>query len=103
NGETLTAKQVILAVGITHFAYTPELLEGLPSEFASHSFKHANPESLRARSVAVIGAGSSAIDLAGLLQEARADVQLIARDKELKFHSRTATDKPRSLWQQVRS
>jgi thioredoxin reductase len=103
SGETLTAKRVILAVGITHFAYTPALLEKLPAEFASHSFQHSDPESLRGRSVAVIGAGSSAIDLAGLLYEAGADVQLVARDEALKFHSRMQTDKPRSLWQQVRS
>jgi thioredoxin reductase len=103
NGETLTAKRVILAVGITHFAYTPESLGKLPAEFASHSFQHSDPESLRGRSVAVIGAGSSAIDLAAILHEAGVDVQLVARGEALKFHSRMQTDKPRSLWQQVRS
>jgi thioredoxin reductase len=103
SGEALTAKQVIFAVGITHFAYTPELLQSLPPEFASHSFQHADPEAFRGRKVAVIGAGASAIDLASLLHEVGVDVQIIARDEELKFHNRTATDKPRSLWQQVRS
>jgi Pyridine nucleotide-disulphide oxidoreductase len=94
---------VILAVGITHFGYVPANLRHLPSEFLSHSFQHSELESFRGRSVAVIGAGSSAIDLAGLLHEAGADVQLIARDKALKFHERMPMDKPRSLWQQVRS
>ena len=78
-GETLTAKRVILAVGITHFAHVPANLRHLPSEFLSHSFQHSELESFRGRSVAVIGAGSSAIDLAGLLHEAGADVQLVAR------------------------
>lgn len=103
DGETLTAKRVVAAVGITHFAYTPAMLEQLPLEFVTHSFHHADLGSFRGRSVVVIGAGSSAIDLAGLLHEAGADVQLIARRKELKFHSKLPTDKPRSLWQQVRS
>jgi hypothetical protein len=102
-GETLTAKRVILAVGITHFSYVPPQLRQLPSEFLSHSFQHSELASWRGRSVAVIGAGSSAIDLAGLLHEAGADVQLVARDKALKFHIRMQMDKPRSLWQQVRS
>jgi len=101
DGERLTAKRVILAVGVTHFAYTPAELRHLPPEFASHSFQHADPTAFRGRSVAVIGAGSSAIDLAALLHEAGADVQLIARDKELKFHSKT-TKQNRSLWQQLR-
>jgi thioredoxin reductase len=102
-GETLTARRVVLAVGITHFAHIPESLQHLPSEFLSHSFQHSDPESFRGRSVAVIGAGSSAIDLAGLLHEAGAEVQLVARDKALKFHEKMPMDKPRSLWQQIRS
>jgi Pyridine nucleotide-disulphide oxidoreductase len=102
-GEAVTAKRVILAVGITHFGHTPASLQHLPSEFLSHSFQHSDPQSLRGRSVAIIGAGSSAIDLAGLLHEAGAEVQLVARDTALKFHEKMPMDKPRSLWQQVRS
>ena len=45
--------------------------------------------------------GASALDLAGLLREAGADVQLVTRGEELHFHSQP-TGKPRSLWQQVR-
>src|ERR1700690_2743216 len=33
NGETFTARRVILAVGITHFEYVPGNLANLPSEF----------------------------------------------------------------------
>jgi thioredoxin reductase len=103
NGEAFNAREVILAVGITHFSYTPEVLQPLPAEYVSHSFQHSDPESFRERRVAVIGAGSSAIDLASLLHDAGSDVQIIARAEELKFHSRGSTDKPRSLWQQLRS
>jgi hypothetical protein len=103
NGETLMAKRVILAVGITHFRHVPANLQHLPSEFLSHSFQHSELESFRGRSVVVIGAGSSAIDLAGLLYEADADVQLVARSKTLVFHEKTPMDKARSLWQRARS
>ena len=81
----------------------PANLQHLPSEFLSHSFQHSELESFRGRSVVVIGAGSSAIDLAGLLYEAGADVQLVARVKRLVFHEKMPMDKPRSLWQQARS
>jgi thioredoxin reductase len=101
DGETVTARRVVLAVGITHFEYVPENLANLPPEFLSHSFRHADPERFRGRSVVVIGGGSSAIDLAGLLHEAGAKVELVARRTALKFHS-GPLDKPRSWWQQFR-
>ncbi len=101
NGETVTARRVVLAVGITHFEYVPENLVHLPPEFLSHSFRHTDPEAFRGRSVVVIGGGASAIDLAAVLREADADVQLVARQSALKFHS-TPTGKPRSRWQQIR-
>jgi len=101
NGETFTARRVVLAVGITHFEHVPESLSNLPPQFLSHSFRHADPETFRGRNVVVIGGGASAIDLAALLHEAGAEVQLVARQPELKFHS-TPTGKPRSAWQQIR-
>jgi thioredoxin reductase len=101
DGETVKARAVVLAVGITHFAYTPENMLHLPPEFLSHSARHREVEPFRGRNVVVIGAGASAIDLAGLLHEAGADVQLVSRRQSLKFHSRP-TGKPRSLWQQIR-
>jgi cation diffusion facilitator CzcD-associated flavoprotein CzcO len=91
----------VLAVGITHFEYVPSNLANLSPQFLSHSFRHADPGVFKGRNVVVIGGGASAIDLAALLHEAGADVQLVARQPELKFHS-TPTGKPRSAWQQVR-
>lgn len=103
DGEVFEAKRVILAVGITHFAHLPAMLSDLPPELLTHSSEHSDLSHFRGRSVAVLGAGSSAIDLAALLQEIGADVQLVARRTALKFHERMRTDKPRSLWQQMRS
>jgi thioredoxin reductase len=101
DGGTVAVQRVVLAVGITHFEHIPDVLANLPPEFLSHSARHREVETFRGRSVVVIGGGASALDLAGLLHEAGADVQLVSRKKELKFHS-TPTGKPRSWWQQVR-
>ncbi|MGD0136743.1 MAG: NAD(P)/FAD-dependent oxidoreductase [Bryobacteraceae bacterium] len=101
DGETFQARRVVLAVGITHFEYVPENLAHLPPEFVSHSARHREVEPFRGHSVVVIGGGASALDLAGLLREAGADVQLVSRREELKFHSQP-TGKPRSRWQQIR-
>jgi thioredoxin reductase len=101
DGETFEARRVVLAVGITHFEHVPENLAHLPVEFFSHSARHQEVEPFRGRDVVVIGGGASALDLAGLLQEAGANVQLVSRSKELKFHSQP-TGKPRSWWNQLR-
>jgi len=101
DGETVQARTIVLAVGITHFEYVPENLAHLPAEFLSHSARHHEVEPFRGRNVVVIGGGASALDLAGLLHESGAHVQLVSRREELKFHSQP-TGKPRTRWQQIR-
>ena len=88
DGERLRARNVVLAVGITHFDYVPENLAHLPAEFLSHSARHHDVEQFRGRDVVVIGGGSSALDWAALLHEAGAHVQLVARQAALKFHGK---------------
>jgi len=100
-GETVKARRVVVTTGISHFDHIPDALAHLPSEFLSHSSLHHDLEPLRGRKIAVIGGGSSALDLAGLLHQAGIDVQLISRRAALNFHSKP-TGKPRSLWQQIR-
>jgi thioredoxin reductase len=101
DGETVKARRVVLAVGITHFEYIPENLSKLPEDLLSHSARCHDLEPFRNHSVVVIGAGASALDLVGLLHEAGADVELVSRREELNFHNKP-TVKPRSLWQQMR-
>lgn len=101
SGEVFDARNVVLAVGITHFAFVPSVLTGLPSEFVSHSYNHKKLDDLVGQSVAVVGGGASALDLAALLREKGVDVQLISRRESLKFHS-VPTGKPRSRWQRLR-
>src|SRR5579863_1766819 len=100
DGETVKARKVVLAVGITHFEYVPENLSKLPAELVSHSARHRELEKFKNRSIVVIGAGASALDLAGLLHEAGAEVHLVSRRETLNFHNKP-TGKPRSLWQQI--
>jgi thioredoxin reductase len=101
NGETCRVAQVVMAVGVTHFEYIPENLRHLPPEVLSHSARHSEVLPFKGRNVVVLGGGSSALDWAGLLHQAGANVQLVARRKELKFHSKP-TGKPRSRWQKLR-
>jgi thioredoxin reductase len=101
DGESFQARRVVLAVGITHFDYIPENLASLPPEYLWHSSRSSEVAPYRGRKIVVIGGGSSALDWAGLLKEAGADVELVARRTELVFHNKP-TGKPRSLWQEIR-
>ena len=100
-GEICHAAYVVMAVGVTHFEFVPEKLAALPKEFVSHSARHKEVGRLKDKSVVIIGGGASALDLAGLLHEAGVNVQLVARRRELKFHSKP-TGKPRSWWKRMR-
>jgi len=93
-GETVRSRSVVVATGIGSFAYFPPPLRDLPSALVSHSSHHSDVGSLRDRRVAVLGGGSSAIDIAALLKEAGADVELIARTDSLEFHNPPREPRP---------
>jgi cation diffusion facilitator CzcD-associated flavoprotein CzcO len=100
-GERVTARKVVVAVGISHFAYVPPILSVLPEQYVSHSSQHHALEHFRNRNVIVVGAGASALDIAALLHEAGASVQLVARKPKVRFHDPPEKDRP-SLWQRFR-
>ncbi len=102
DGEVFTARKVVLAVGISHFAYTPKVLAGLPSTVFSHSSTLRDLSRFAGKSVAIVGGGASALDLAALLHEAGAKVQVLARRRSVKFHEPPAEGK-RSLLARLRS
>jgi cation diffusion facilitator CzcD-associated flavoprotein CzcO len=79
DGNVTLAERVIVATGLTGSAYRPPAFAGLPSTLAPHSTEIPDPAAFAGRRVAVIGAGQSAVELAVLLGEAGADVELIAR------------------------
>lgn len=99
SGETVCARRVVLAVGISQFNHVPQNLVHLAPELLSHSSKHSNLESFKGRSVVIVGGGASATDLAGLLKDAGADTTLVSR-RPLRFHT-APSGQPRALWQQL--
>src|SRR6266852_6499634 len=62
DGELVTARKVVAAVGISHFQYVPPVLSALPEEFVTHSSRHTSFGRFKGRDVTVIGAGASALD-----------------------------------------
>ncbi len=92
SGEQVLARHVVLAVGVSCFAYTPPVLASLPNGVVSHSYHHRTVEQYRDRNVVVVGAGSSAIDLAWQLHDEGASVRIVARTDRLAFNSTPSPD-----------
>jgi thioredoxin reductase len=101
DGERLTAKNIVMAVGLTHFAHVPPALAALPEEFVTHSSRHHTLDRFRGRKVVVVGAGASALDIAALLHQDGIPVQVVARRKSIHFHSPPPSKRP-SFWRQLR-
>ena len=98
-GETLRASRLIVAAGISHFSYVPPVLRGYPPGLVSHSSMHSDAARFKGQTVAIIGGGASAVDLAALMHEADVDVRLIARRASIGFHA--PSHEPRSLVSRV--
>lgn len=86
NGEVFKARRVVVAVGLTYFEHVPDELRALPEEYLTHSSRHRDVGQFKGKDVAIVGAGASALDLAALLHQAGASVQVIARVPKIRFH-----------------
>ena len=102
NGDVIGARRVVVAVGLTYYEYMPDELAALPREAVSHSSRHGNLEKFKGREVAVVGAGASALDIAAILHEVGASVQLIARVPKLKYHDPPENTEP-TWFDQIRN
>jgi hypothetical protein len=102
DGELVFAARVVIAVGITHYADMPQEFAGLPEAFASHSSRHRDLNKFSGKRVIVVGAGASALDIAALLVEAGASVELVARNRRVYFHN-PPTGRRRTIWERLRA
>lgn len=93
DGRAVTARRVVLATGVEHFAYTPPILSGLAS--VSHTSTITEPAEFSGQRVAVIGRGQSALESAALMRESGADVEVIARSRSVVWNGPPlAPDRP---------
>src|SRR5208337_254906 len=59
NGRCVSARRVVMAVGLTHYKFLPPELSGLPETLVTHSSKHSTVDQFRGREVTLVGAGAS--------------------------------------------
>ena len=79
DGEEFTANRVVVAAGVSPFAWRPRQFVGLPQELVSHTFDWPSLGDVPGRHITVIGAGQSALESAALLHEHGAEVELLVR------------------------
>jgi FAD-dependent urate hydroxylase len=79
DAEPVEARNVVIATGVLPHSHISAELSGLPSDLISHTADHHQFDRFRGRRVAVVGAGSSALETAALLHETGCDVQLVVR------------------------
>lgn len=80
-GEVLAARKLVLATGQdgTGEWWMPDFVRALPADRRAHTCEMIDFERLRGRTVAVLGAGASAMDNAAVALEHGADVHLFCR------------------------
>jgi thioredoxin reductase len=101
DGDGCFARRVVVATGIGAFQHLPEALRPLPRELARHSFGVHELRQFQGRDVTILGAGSSALDLAGILHERGISVRLVARKPKLQWAGEPLPEH-RSLYQRIR-
>ena len=87
DGDEMLAKRVVVAAGIGNFAHVPAVFAGLGDERVVHSSQLQDVDAFAGKRVAVVGGGQSALEGAALLREGGADVDLIVRERRIRFLS----------------
>jgi len=83
DGSSLAARRAVLSLGLRSFAQMPAALRGMSKPHVIHSGEFGSYEWARNKSVAIVGAGQSAVGLAALFNEIGAHVHLLVRGPEL--------------------
>lgn len=85
NGSVVFARRVVIAAGIGSFAWRPPVFDGFPSSLVSHTSEHRQLQGFSGKEVLVIGSGQSALETAALLSEGGAEVEIIARARQIRW------------------
>jgi pyridine nucleotide-disulfide oxidoreductase len=83
--EVVVATRLVIAAGIGSFAWVPAQFAGLPNSLASHASEHRPFRCYSGKRVLVVGGGQSALESAALLYENGAEVQIVARARQIRW------------------
>jgi hypothetical protein len=100
SGERLYARNIVSATGLSGLAQIPDELRNLGPDRMKHTFV-VDYGALRGKTVAVIGAGASAIEAGALVQESGGSSEVFVRGPEAVFHGRSPRVRP--LWDRMKN
>ncbi|GAB7055077.1 MULTISPECIES: NAD(P)-binding domain-containing protein [unclassified Paenibacillus] len=85
SGTRFTGAHAIVATGLQHFSYIPDVLSGLPPSLRTHTFGQTEFNRFKGQKVAVIGSGQSAWEAAALLHLAGCEAELLFRRDAVRY------------------
>jgi FAD-dependent urate hydroxylase len=101
SGEDLRSRKVVVCTGLSGLARVPDVLRKLGPDRMRHTFEISDYSEFRNKTVAVIGAGSSAVEAGALVREAGGCSEVFIRGHEAVFHGRTPRVRP--LWERIKN
>lgn len=99
-GECFNSTRVVCCTGLSGLASIPGQLQDLGPDRMRHTFDISDYDKFRDKSVAVIGAGASAIEAGALVREAGGLSDVFVRGDEAIFHGRAPRVRP--LWRRLK-
>ncbi|MGQ5637651.1 MULTISPECIES: FAD-dependent oxidoreductase [unclassified Streptomyces] len=93
DGRNIAAAAVVVATGLNGLAHVPAALQHLapegigPGALLSHTSHHSDLSCFAGQRVAVVGGGQSALESAALMHEAGARVQVLVRERKVRWGS----------------
>ncbi|HEY0339914.1 MAG TPA: SidA/IucD/PvdA family monooxygenase, partial [Steroidobacteraceae bacterium] len=101
SGERFVTRKVVSSTGLSGLAHVPSALRNLGPDRMRHTFDIADYSEFRNKTVAVIGAGASAIEAGALVREAGGSSDVFVRGPEAVFHGRSPRVRP--LWERIKN
>jgi lysine/ornithine N-monooxygenase len=80
-GDELDVRTLVVAVGVTPFAFTPPPFQSAFGDRVEHAVSRRTFDVLGGKRVLVVGAGQAGLETAGLAANAGADVEVLARSR----------------------
>ena len=83
DGVIVNSRRVVIAGGISSFAWRPPEFRHLSPSLISHTSEHRDLRNFSGKVVVVVGSGQSALESSALLHEGGAEVEVIARSAKI--------------------
>jgi hypothetical protein len=94
DASRLRSTHVVVASGLSRFAWHSPPFDGFDGSFVSHSSDHSRLDGFAGKRVLVVGSGQSGLETAALLTESDADVEVVGRQPAVRWLSSDDSPSP---------